>query len=251
MPDMNCHKRQRPSCSFATPVKWLLLIACLVLGAHAARCQTPSDFSGKVVETTNAASYTYVLVDTGSAKLWAAAPQFEVKPGDVVTVGGGIPMENYHSKTLNRDFAVVYFTGSVKVNGSAPGDTGNAVELPPNHPPITGAAAKPTVDLSGIKKATGGKTVAEIFAGKAKLSGKPVKVRGKVVKYNAQILGKNWIHIQDGTGTPGSNDLTVTTATEAKIGDTILVSGVVHTDRDFGAGYKYSVIIEDATVTVE
>ena len=223
----------------------------LVLGSPAARCQTQSDFSGKVVETTNAASYTYVLVDTGSAKLWAAAPQFDVKIGDAVAVGGGIPMENYHSKTLNRDFAVVYFTGSVTVNSSAPGGAGKTVELPPNHPPITGVPAKPTVDLSGIKKAPGGKTVAEIFAGKAKLNGKPVKVRGKVVKYNAQILGKNWIHIQDGTGAPGSNDLTVTTATEAKIGDTILVSGIVHTDRDFGAGYKYSVIIEDATVTVE
>ena len=240
-----------PARFFATPMKWICLLVCLALGAPAARSQTPGDFSGKVVETTNAASYTYVLVDTGSAKLWAAAPQFEVKPGDVVTVGGGMPMENYHSKTLNRDFAVVYFTGSVKVNDTTPGDAGKTVELPPNHPSITGSVAKPAVDLSGIKKATGGKTVAEIFAGMAKLNGKPVKVRGKVVKYNAQILGKNWIHIQDGTGTPGSNDLTVTTATEAKIGDTILVSGIVHTDRDFGAGYKYSVIIEDATVTSE
>ncbi len=85
------------------------------------------------------------------------------------------------------------------------------------------------------------------------LAGKPVSVRGKVVKYNANILGKNWLHIQDGSGSAdnGDNDLTVTTSTPVALGATVLVTGNVSTNRDFGAGYKYSVIIEDANVTVE
>jgi len=234
------------------------LIGCLVLSAPLAWGQTQAPatdpangFSGKVVETTNAAGYTYALVDTGTTKLWTAAPQLSVKVGDALAVGQAMLMPNYHSKTLNRDFEIIYFTSNAKVNGVSPGAGDKAVELPKNHPPIAGGAAKPAVDLSGIKKAEGGKSIAEIHAGKAKLSGKQVRVRGRVVKYNAAIMGKNWLHIQDGTGSAGSNDLTVTTASKAKVGDTVLVVGTVATDRDLGGGYQYSVIIEDAQVTVE
>ena len=244
-------------------MNFILLIGCLVLSAPLARCQTQAPvsaapakdpatgFSGKVLETMDAAGYTYALVDTGTAKLWVAAPQFPVKVGDSLAVAQAMPMDKYHSKTLNRDFEVVYFTGSVEVNGGSSGAAGKPVELPKNHPPVAGAAAKPTVDLSGIKKADGGKDIAEIYADKAKLSGKPVKVRGRVVKYNADIMGKNWLHIQYGTGSAGSNDLTATTASTAKVGDTVLVAGTVATNRDFGGGYQYSLIIEDAQVTVE
>jgi len=109
------------------------------------------------------------------------------------------------------------------------------------------------VDVSGVVKLEGEKTVAEIYAGKANLSDKEVTLRGKVVKFNARIMGKNWLHIQDGTGDAdaGTNDLTVTTNVSAKVGDTVIVTGKVHVDKDFGHGYKYDVILEDARVTVE
>ena len=107
------------------------------------------------------------------------------------------------------------------------------------------------VDLSGITPAEGGQTIAGIFAGKADLAGKPVKVRGKVVKFSPEIMGKNWLHLQDGTGAAGTNDLTVTTGAMVKKGDTVTVSGVLVIDKDFGYGYAYDVIIEDADVTVE
>ncbi len=241
----------------------LLLIGCLVLGASLAPAHSQSaspaapaknpdgNFAGKVAETMNAAGYTYALVDTGKTKLWAAAPQFTVKVGDAVAVAGGMAMPNYHSKALNRDFEVVYFTAALTVNGVAPGGDGKLAELPKNHPPVAGVTPKSVVNLSGIKKADGGKDIAEIYAGKAKLKDKAVKVRGRVVKYNADIMGKNWLHIQDGSGSVGSNDLTVTTAATTKVGDTVLVSGNVATDRDFGGNYKYSLMIEDAQVTVE
>ena len=107
------------------------------------------------------------------------------------------------------------------------------------------------VDLSGIARAEGGKTVAEIFAEKDQLSGQPVTFRGKVVKANANIMGKNWLHVRDGTGAEGENDLTVTTAALPEIGDTVLVSGTVALGQDFGMGYQYDILIEDATVEVE
>lgn len=205
--------------------------------------------SGTIVETIDAAGYTYVQVDTGSEKFWAAAPQFSAKAGDPVVVPDGMPMENYHSKSLDRTFDVVYFVDSVMIGGEKPA----TAAMPEGHPSMVDqSAAQPaaaSVDLSNIKKA--GKTVAEIFAEKDQLAGKAVEVRGKVVKYSAEIMGKNWIHIQDGTGAEGTNDLTVTTAAAAAQGDTVVISGIVTTNKDFGYGYKYDVIIEDATVKAE
>ena len=90
--------------------------------------------------------------------------------------------------------------------------------------------------------------MAEVHAGKASLAGKPVKVRGKVVKVSTGIMGKNWLHLRDGTGEAGSNDLTVTTAATAQVGDVVVVTGTVTVDKDFGSGYRYAVLIEDAQV---
>lgn len=221
-------------------------------------------FSGKVTETTNVSSYTYVCVDTGSNKLWAATTEFPVKTGDKVTVYGGMPMANFYSKSLGRKFDTVYFTGKITVEGGAesapafppghPPVPGSASPtLPPNHPSISTPSETPKMDLSNIKPAKGGQTIKQIYAGEAKLAGTTISVRGKVVKYNSMILGKNWLHLQDGTGLAASdnNDLMVTTDASAAVGDTVLVSGKVSTNRDFGAGYKYSVMIEDAKVTVE
>ena len=122
-------------------------------------------------------------------------------------------------------------------------------QMPAEHP-----AAKPAsdVDLTGIAKAEGGKTVAEVFAEKDALAGQKVTVRGKVVKANVAIMNKNWLHVRDGSGAEGTNDLTVTTAgTVPSVGDTVLVTGTVALNKDFGMGYSYDVIVEDAEVTVE
>ncbi len=68
------------------------------------------------------------------------------------------------------------------------------------------------------------------------------------MKYNAGIMGKNWIHLRDGTGSAAdkTNDVLVTTADEAKVGDVVTVKGVVRTDRDLGSGYSYKVLVEEA-----
>jgi len=254
-------------CPATTSMNVVLLLACLVVSEMTAQCQktdpastppakvapsTATEFSGKVVETMNAASYTYVLIDTGKQKVWAAAPQFTVKKGDSIAIADAMEMRHFQSQALKRNFEVVYFTGSVKVNGRVPTAAASpqSPELPQNHPPIAGSS-KPPMKLSEIKKAEGGMRIAEIFAGKEQLKSKTVKVRGQVVKYNPEVMGKNWIHIQDGTGTAGSNDLTVTTSATTKLGDVILVTGTVATDRDFGGGYRYSLIVEEAKVTVE
>jgi hypothetical protein len=222
-------------------------------------------FTGTVNETMNAGGYTYVQVDNGTEKIWAAAPQFEVKKGEKVTVPEGMPMQNYESKTLNRKFDVVYFVGAIgkgdqrpapaataAAGPSAPAPMGEQTQMPEGaHPKLdpAQAAKDANVSFTGIKKAD--KTVGEIFAGQAGLSGKEVTVRGKVVKFSPQIMGKNWVHVQDGTGQAGTNDLTITTADSANVGDTVMVTGKITLKKDFGMGYKYDVIIEDGKVKVE
>lgn len=94
-------------------------------------------------------------------------------------------------------------------------------------------------------------TVAALNQNKAGLAGKTVSAQGKVVKVNNGIMGRNFIHVQDGTGeaAKGTNDLTVTSKQTAAVGDQVTISGVVVLNRDFGAGYTYPLLIEDASIT--
>ena len=126
----------------------------------------------------------------------------------------------------------------------------SATAMPANHP-----QARPTgeVDLAGIAKAEGGKSIVELYTEKDTLANQKVVVRGKVVKTNAGIMNKDWVHIRDGSGQDGSNDLTVTTTSQPlpNVGDTVLVTGTVVLDKDFGMGYQYPVMIENAEVKIE
>jgi hypothetical protein len=119
-----------------------------------------------------------------------------------------------------------------------------------DHPAATPAAE---IDLAGIAKAEGGKTVAEVYGEKDALAGTKVTVRGKVVKSNSGIMGKDWLHVRDGSGEEGTNDLTLTTNSSPlpNVGDVVLVTGTVVLDKDFGMGYVYPVMLEDAEVIVE
>ncbi len=221
-----------------------------------------SRFAGTVVETTNASSYTYVLIDTGKEKVWAAAPQFDVKVGDKVSFSDGMAMQGFESKALHRKFDVVYFVGSIETPGAGkaanPGP-GHGVGAVPNDEVHAGVGRAATaagasaakLDFSGLKKADGGVTVGELYEQKAKLEKKEVTFRGKVVKYNAQVMNKNWLHVQDGTGAAGANDVTVTSTNTAHLGDTVLVRGTVVLNKDYGYGYKYGLVVEDAKVSVE
>lgn len=93
------------------------------------------------------------------------------------------------------------------------------------------------------------KTIEAVYKDKAKLDGKQVTIKGKVVKVNNGIMGRNFLHIQDGTGGKDNNDLSVTSTQTAKVGDAVTVSGKVTLNKDFGAGYMYPLILEEATVT--
>lgn len=207
--------------------------------------------TGTVTETMNAANYTYVHVDAGTRSIWAAAPQFEVKVGDRVSVPTTSPMPNYRSDTLDRTFSLVYFAGSIRIAGPQ-SNPAIASDRSGPHPSTSRAAPLSEQTLVGITKAEGGRTVGEVFDQGKGLAGSEVTIRGRVVKYSPRIMGTNWLHLQDGTqGKDGSNDLVVMTDDAASVGDLVVIRGVVSADKDFGYGYKYDLIVEGANVTVE
>ena len=135
-------------------------------------------------------------------------------------------------------------------------ETPPATQMPatqmPNDAMHMHAGAAKAVDVGNVKvpKATGpdARTVAEIVAKGSELKDKTVAVRGKVVKYTPGVLGKNWIHLRDGSGSAsdGTNDVLVTTKDETKIGDVVLARGTVRTDVNLGSGYAYKVLVEEA-----
>jgi len=229
--------------------------------APAGEAAAPGAVKGKVAETMDASGYTYIRLDDGSGKeVWAAAPKTELKVGEEITLQGGSVMENFNSKTLNKTFEKIIFATGVSrgdsqevAPGAAAGSFGDAVKK--EGAEASSGSAGNVVPFSDLKvaKAAGpdGHAVGEMFDKAATLDKKNVAVKGQVVKVSKNIMGKNWLHIQDGTGDPNKNthDLVVTTMETAEKGDIVTVEGPAAAAKDFGSGYKYDIIIEDAKVT--
>jgi hypothetical protein len=241
-------------------------------GAAGASASTGA-LAGPVIQKLEAPPYSYLLVKTAQGDVWAAVPQTKLDKGATVRVYNPMLMTKFESKTLKRTFDEVYFgtltpdgsdaqvTGAGSAAGAMPGAMPPGTMPPGAMPPgATGAnphAGVPTpsaepVKVGKVEKATGADahTIAEAWAKKDALAGKTVTIRGTVVKYNAQVMGKNWLHLQDGSGdaAKGNNDITVTTMDQVVKGQTITIRGTVKTSQDFGAGYKYAIMVENAKV---
>ncbi|MEO6773425.1 MAG: DNA-binding protein [Kofleriaceae bacterium] len=201
------------------------------------------DLSGTIVATMNAGGYTYAQLDRGGTKLWVAGPETKLVVGTTLGKMVGQLMTDFRSNTLKRTFDQIYFVAAFPGATSA-APTAAAPAVATAQPAPAGADEK-------VSAAPNGKTVAAVWAGKATLKGKPVIVRGKVVKLNNGIMGKNWVHLRDGSGASGTNDLLVTTQDTAHLGDVVTASGTIATHQDFGAGYSYDVMIENATLVAK
>lgn len=226
--------------------------------------------SGTVVETMDASDYTYMRLRTAQGETWAAVNKTKVAKGDAVTVTNAMVMDGFQSKTLNRTFDHIVFGVLAGPGSPAPGGAAAAAsELPmvSGHAPTAGTTGGETPQQMAaqhgqaaggpddapdvkVEKAEGknARTVAELWAQRTALRGKEVSVRAKVVKVTSGVMGRNWLHVRDGSGSKAAkdNDLTVTTEAPAKVGDVVTITGLVSTDKDFGAGYAYPVIVENA-----
>ena len=234
--------------AYAAPQGEKSLLSKQALLAEETAGITGPSLSGKVVETMNAGGYTYVCLEKGGKKTWVAVPEMKVTVGQQITFKPGQEMKDFSSKTLNRTFASIIFSEGP---AASPKNAGNKVE-PAKAPGSKAAMVTSAAEIS-VEKAAGpdSYTVGEVHAKGASLNGKSVVVKGKVVKLSKAIMGKNWIHLQDGTGDSGkgTHDLVVTTAADTvAVGDVVTAKGTVYKDKDFGAGYKYDVIMEEATI---
>ena len=222
----------------------MILLAGIIL--YAASCKpkaadenlAPGVLKVKVEEVIQTSNYTYLRVSDKDQENWIAISKAEVEEGKSYYYIPGIEMNNFVSKELKRTFPAITFVDKfsdqpivekITVADSAKGK-------------------QEAVAKEGIKveKAEGGITIAELYAGKESYAGKTIKIRGEVVKFSPDIMKTNWVHIQDGTKSNNNFDLTITTNDVTKVGDVVTFEGTVSLKKDFGAGYFYEVIVENA-----
>jgi len=200
--------------------------------------------TGKVVETMSGGDYTYANLEKDGQKLWVAFPAMRISVGQEISAVDCMPMVGFQSKALNRTFDMIMFCSTPLTPAEA--------ELMKKKSVGSNVAVPVTSEKITIEEIKGENvhTVVQCHAQSADLDNKPVTVKGKVMKVSAGIMGRNWIHLQDGTGEASrkTNNLVVTTKDLPKVGDIVIISGTLFMNKDFGSGYKYNVIVERATV---
>lgn len=196
-----------------------------------------ADHEVVVREALGADKYTYLRVKEGAEEFWIAVAKQDVKVGGNYLLRGGLLAQNFWSQELDRTFETLYLVSNFKsVDGEAVAETHDQVE--------------PKKATSGqqekLTPAPGAIPIAELVKHLSQYDGKIVKVTGKVVKVNSMIMGMNWVHLQDGS--EGNPDLTVTTLEQVQTGKIVTMEGKIAVDRDFGSGYRYDYIMENAVV---
>lgn len=196
----------------------------------------------EVEEVLQTGNYTYLRGMSGDQEIWMAISKQEVQKGKAYYYVEDLKMDNFTSKELKRTFESIYF---VQVFSDQP------IAMSNGKPAVSPGSQKAAPDQVTVKiePIEGGTTIAQLLEKRNGFSGKTIKVSGQVVKVNTQIMGSNWLHIQDGTSFGGEYDLTVTTQDEAAVGDFVIAEGAITLNKDFGAGYSYAVIMEKAKVT--
>ena len=201
----------------------------------------PGNHRVKVVEVIQASNYTYLQVDEDGEPYWIAVSKGDFDEGDVIYHLTGMEMRDFESKELDRTFDVIYFVQDISDAPIYQTQQMVGGQTEPQKPRLSKEDV--TVELP-----EGAVSIADLYANLADYEGKTVTVRGEVMKTNFDIMDRNWIHIQDGTGDEDHFDLTVTTKDTPQKGDVVTYRGKVSVNRDFGMGYFYELILEDAEV---
>jgi hypothetical protein len=242
--------------NISLPKSWLLsiLLACATTQAWSYGKSMPSPGAGaiahtaEVLETMSSAGYTYVRVQEEGRAYWIALPQTSVEVGEKISFFEQMLMENFTSPTLNRTFDRILFVEAINRGGELPAQA--AAQVSPHQRP-----AQPPVALdapTALGSPEGRYAIQAVFAKKGELSGKVIEVKGKVVKLSRRIMNRDWVHLEDGSGTAQDKNnriVVLTTQSSMAVGDEVLAKGRLVVDRDFGYGYFYPVLLEDAEFT--
>ncbi len=215
--------------------------------------------AGTVTDTIDVGNYTYIHLDEQGKEIWLASNPITVRKGEQVRYSNAAVMKDFHSKKLDRTFDEILFVSDIQIMGPDGAVAGGAAavaaqpqggeaaaDLAANpHAKVHAQAAK-VAEPVAVQPLEGGRTIAGIMADRKKLEGQEVSLRAEVVKISPNIMGKNWMTLKDGTGTPPDDSLMMTTTWTASVGDVSVVRGRLRNDVDIGAGYTYKVLLEDA-----
>jgi hypothetical protein len=198
----------------------------------------------KVKEVLQASKYTYAKVEEGGEQFWIAIPSSEIEEGGTYQFVGGLKKTNFYSRDFERTFPTILLVSGL-VNAESGKRTDQMEQVMAD---VGQRVNQATTPASEIAPSEGGISLKELYQNRDKYAGKKVTVTGKCVKVNNEIMGRNWVHLQDGT-MDGENpyDLTVTTDALIMVGITVTMEGVIALDKDFGAGYRYDIIMENAS----
>jgi hypothetical protein len=220
----------------------ILCLSCQMDKAKEQTSKTASDrVQGAAKEVLQTSNYTYILMNVEGKEIWIACSKMDANIGNKYYFKENTKMVNFQSKELNRVFDTILFVQEISTepsffNQQSQGQTEHKTDL------------KITKQNVKIRIPKGITSIADLYLNKNKYQGTVITVKGVVTKYNPEIMSKNWIHIQDGTEQDGHFDLTITTMEKTKLGDTLTFAGKVNLDKDFGYGYKYEVLLEDAVI---
>jgi hypothetical protein len=183
--------------------------------------------------------YSYLNVTEDGEAFWIAIPLKDIEKGGTYYYRGGLKKTNFKSVEYDRIFETLYLVSDVSTDpGMSDLSSGNP------HENMDDAAV--TEQNTKIEPPPGGITISELFANMKKYEGQTVRVKGKCVKLNNMIMNRNWIHLKDGTTKDKDLDLTVTTTENITLGEIVAFEGKIALNKDFGAGYKYEIIMEEA-----
>lgn len=201
---------------------------------------------GTVAETIDVGTYVYIRLAEGDK--WLATSPLEVRVGDRIEFTGGAPMKDFYSPRLDRTFPDILFVSRLNVVDAAEAAGHHAGVVPGGpHGNAVGPAAAPPRP-GEISRPEGGMTIREIMTAKETIAGQQVVVRARAMKVSMNILDRNWVTLQDGTGTAPADRLVATTAETVEPGETITVTGTINRDVDIGSGYRYELLLEDAAI---
>ncbi len=190
----------------------------------------------KALETLDASRYVYIRVQEGDEMYWVATLKQPVDIGKTYHFHGGLLKTNYRSKEHDKVFEKIYLVSNLISADHSAEQLNPSAAVAETHQ----AHAVTKIDVKGSVK------IKDIIANPKKYEGKVVQVSGKCVKLNANIMGRNWMHLQDGS--KDDYDFVVTSEQMIPEGGVVSLAGVVTLKKDFGAGYFYDIIMENASI---
>jgi len=225
-------------------MKRTLKILVIATFAIITACSSPSGDGAvtvKVKAVEQVSGYTYLMVKGKGPAYWVVVTSTDIAIGESITYQGGNVMENFYSKELDRTFEKVLFLDGLE--GSQAQSTTDKMLGTSQGSGIKTDKLEPNIDAE-----EGTVSIAELYANPAAYEGKAIRVKGEVAKFNPNIMERNWVHLQDGTEFEGKYDLTLTSKEGFVVGQVLTVEGIIALNRDFGYGYNYEILLEEATV---